>query len=63
MKIGVIGVGRLGQDCAEVMAEHGHEVSGYDINPFESNSITRVETIEELVKDKEYIFVSVANSS
>ena len=53
MKIGVIGVGRLGQDCAEVMAESGHEVSGYDINPFESDSITQVETIEELVKDKE----------
>ena len=59
MKIGVIGVGRLGQDCAEVMAEHGHEVSGYDINPFESDSITQVETIEELVKDKQYVFVSV----
>ena len=59
MKIGVIGVGRLGQDCAEVMAEHGHEVCGYDINPFESDSITRVDTIEELVKDKQYVFVSV----
>ena len=59
MKIGVIGVGRLGQDCAEVMAEYGHEVSGYDINPFDSESITQVETIEELVKDKEYVFVSV----
>ena len=59
MKIGVIGVGRLGQDCAEVMAEHGHEVSGYDVVPFESETIARIETIEELVKDKEYIFVSV----
>jgi len=59
MKIGVIGVGRLGQDCAEVMAENGHEVSGYDINTFESDSITQVETIEELVKDKDYVFVSV----
>ncbi len=59
MKIGVIGVGRLGQDCAEVMAENGHEVSGYDINPFVSDSITQVETIEELVQDKDYVFVSV----
>ena len=59
MKIGIIGVGRLGQDCAEVIAENGHEVSGYDINPFKSDSITRVDTIEELVKDKEYVFVAV----
>ena len=59
MKIGVIGVGRLGQDCAEVMAENGHEVSGYDINPFDSATVTQVDTIEELVQDKEYVFVSV----
>ncbi len=59
MKIGVIGVGRLGQDCAEVMAEHGHEVSGYDVVPFESETIAQIETIEELVKDKQYVFVSV----
>jgi len=59
MKIGVIGVGRLGQDCAEVIAENGHEVSGYDINPFDSETITKADTIEELVQDKDYVFVSV----
>jgi len=59
MKIGVIGVGRLGKDCAEVMAESGHEVSGYDVAQFESESITRVDTIKELVQGKDFIFVSV----
>jgi UDP-N-acetyl-D-mannosaminuronate dehydrogenase len=29
-KIGFIGIGKLGLDCAEVMAEK-HEVRGYDI--------------------------------
>ncbi len=28
----VIGVGKLGQDCAEVMAEH-YQVVGYDVEP------------------------------
>ena len=31
-KIGFIGIGKLGLDCAEVMAEK-HEVRGYDVNP------------------------------
>ena len=31
MKIGFIGVGKLGKDAAEVMSEH-HYVEGYDIN-------------------------------
>jgi UDP-N-acetyl-D-mannosaminuronate dehydrogenase len=37
-KIGFIGIGKLGLDCAEVMAEK-HEVRGYDIYPRESDSV------------------------
>jgi UDP-N-acetyl-D-mannosaminuronate dehydrogenase len=37
-KIGFIGIGKLGLDCAEVMAEK-HEVRGYDIYPRASNSV------------------------
>ena len=32
MKIGFIGLGKLGKPCAEVMAERGMTVSGYDNN-------------------------------
>ena len=31
MKIGFIGVGKLGKDAAEVMHQSGHNVMGYDI--------------------------------
>jgi len=31
-KVAMIGVGKLGQDCAEVMAEH-YQVVGYDVEP------------------------------
>ena len=31
MKVGFIGLGKLGQDAASVLAEK-HEVTGYDIN-------------------------------
>jgi UDPglucose 6-dehydrogenase len=56
-KIGFIGIGKLGLDCAEVMAEK-HEVWGYDIYPRTSNTV-KVCGIEELVDNAEWIFIAV----
>ena len=39
MKIGFIGVGKLGKESAEVMAEK-HDVIGYDINTVEPETST-----------------------
>ena len=56
-KIGFIGIGKLGLDCAEVMAEK-HEVRGYDIYPRTSDSV-KVCDIAELVEESEWIFIAV----
>ena len=56
-KIGFIGIGKLGLDCAEVMAEK-HEVRGYDIYPRASDSV-KVCDIDELVNKSEWIFIAV----
>ena len=56
-KIGFIGIGKLGLDCAEVMAEK-HEVRGYDIYPRTSDSV-KVCDIQELVDESEWIFIAV----
>ena len=56
-KIGFIGIGKLGLDCAEVMAEK-HEVRGYDIHPRTSDSV-KVCDIAELVDESEWIFIAV----
>lgn len=56
-KIGFIGIGKLGLDCAEVMAEK-HEVRGYDIVPRTSDTV-KVCDIEELVRESEWIFIAV----
>ena len=56
-KIGFIGIGKLGLDCAEVMAEK-HEVRGYDIYPRTSDSV-KVCNIDELVNESEWIFIAV----
>ena len=56
-KIGFIGIGKLGLDCAEVMAEK-HTVRGYDIYPRVSDTV-KVCDIDELVNESEWIFIAV----
>ena len=50
MRIGFIGLGKLGKPVSEVMAEH-HDVVGYDINGHG--------TLEEAVVNKDIIFIAV----
>ena len=56
-KIGFIGLGKLGLDCAEVFANH-YEVRGYDIYPRHSDTV-KVCDIQEVVDSSEWIFVAV----
>jgi UDPglucose 6-dehydrogenase len=56
-KIGFIGLGKLGLDCAEVFAEH-FEVRGTDIYPRTSSSV-KVCDIQETVQESEWIFIAV----
>lgn len=58
-KISFIGVGKLGLPCAEVIADKGYKVYGYDINKFISDKITSVNSIKEAVEDKDLVFVAV----
>ena len=53
----MIGVGKLGQDCAEVMADAGYEVVGYDISP-RTPKFPMMNTIEEAVRDRNFIFIA-----
>jgi UDPglucose 6-dehydrogenase len=55
--IGFIGLGKLGLDCAEVMAEK-YTVRGYDIYPRTSDQV-KVCSIEETVNASEWIFIAV----
>ena len=56
-KVGFIGIGKLGLDCAEVMAEK-HEVRGYDIATRTSATV-QVCTVDEVIRESEWIFVAV----
>ena len=58
-KIGFIGVGKLGLECAEAIASCGYYVEGYDVCPRDTRLVTMVPSIESLVKDKNIIFIAV----
>jgi UDPglucose 6-dehydrogenase len=56
-KVAMIGVGKLGQDCAEVMADAGNDVIGYDVE-HRNPAFTMMPTIEQAVKDRDIIFIA-----
>ncbi|MFZ6003458.1 MAG: phosphogluconate dehydrogenase (NAD(+)-dependent, decarboxylating) [Actinomycetota bacterium] len=47
MKIGMVGLGRMGANMAERLRENGHEVVGYDV----FSEATQVASLEELVAE------------
>ena len=59
MKIGFIGVGKLGMPCAEVVAKKGHDVTGYDIEIKDTSHVTMFTTVSETVKDRDIVFIAV----
>ena len=56
--IGFIGVGKLGQACAEMVAEV-HDVVGYDVNPVEPENFTMVNEMEDAVRGQDIVFIAV----
>jgi len=57
-KIGMIGLGKLGMPCAEAMVKKGFDVAGYDIVPKSSNLIEIRESIGDVCRDRDIVFVA-----
>lgn len=58
MKVGFIGLGKLGMPVAEAMASN-HTVIGYDLAPVSSDSVSVTDDLGFLVRASEVIFVAV----
>lgn len=56
-KIAMIGLGKLGLPCAEVMADH-YDVTGYDITEVVSDTVKICKSIEEAVSGRDIIFIA-----
>ena len=57
VKAAMIGVGKLGQSCAEVMAE-SYPLVGYDVSPREPKNFPMVDTMKEAVEYADIIFIA-----
>src|SRR5210317_1080136 len=55
-KVAMIGVGKLGEPCAEAMSEY-HDVVGYDVLP-RTPKFPIKESIQEAVADRDLIFIA-----
>jgi UDPglucose 6-dehydrogenase len=58
MKVGFVGLGKLGMPCAETMAAH-YEVTGYDISSKQSTKVRVSDNLRGAVVGKDIIFVAV----
>ena len=59
MKVGFVGLGKLGLICAEEMWAGNHEVTGYDINDRISDKINVVTDLNLAVSGQDIVFVAV----
>lgn len=59
MKIGWIGLGKLGMPCAETIAQKGHDVWGYDVAKLNSKSVCITNDLKQCVEDSKIVFVAV----
>ena len=58
MKVGFVGIGKLGLPCAETMAQE-YDVTGYDIYPRSSSRIKISDSLRGAVTGKDIVFVAV----
>ncbi len=56
--IGFIGVGKLGQACAEMVAEV-HDVVGYDVEPRQPENFKMVSEVKDAVIGQDIVFIAV----
>ena len=59
MKVGFIGIGKLGKEAAEVMYDAGHDVLGYDTRTVKDCKFEMTWILEDVCKHGEIIFIAV----
>ena len=58
IKIGFIGLGKLGLPSAEAIASKGFDVCGYDINYKTSDLVEIRDSIEDVCRDRDIVFIA-----
>tara|TARA_S200000501_G_scaffold332104_1_gene334581 strand:- start:483 stop:1652 length:1170 start_codon:yes stop_codon:yes gene_type:complete len=59
LKIGFIGLGKLGMPCAEAICKKGFQVSGYDTQYKSSELVEVKDSIERVCRNSDIVFVAI----
>jgi UDPglucose 6-dehydrogenase len=59
MKVGFIGLGKLGMTCAETIAKKEISVTGFDIENVQSDFVDIKNNIKDTVSDRDIVFIAV----
>ena len=59
MKIGFIGIGKLGKEVSELISENDYDIVGYDVRDDVNVPFKMVTTLEEVCENRDIIFVAV----
>jgi len=57
IKVGFVGLGKLGLDAAEVFADH-YTTYGYDVSPRTSDTVQVLDTLAGVVEKSDWIFIA-----
>ena len=63
MKIGFIGLGNMGAPMAANLAKAGHEVTGFDLAPFEVEGLARAATAAEAAAGRDCVVTMLPNGA
>lgn len=63
MKIGFIGLGNMGAPMAANLAKAGHEVTGFDLAPFEVEGLARAATAAEAATGRDCVVTMLPNGA
>ena len=58
LKIAIVGCGRLGRPCGEVLAQQ-YDVVGYDVIPVEPGNFTVINSLDTAISDAKFILIAV----
>lgn len=59
MKVGFVGLGKLGKPCSEVAVDKGHDVTGFDSANVRVRKIKVIPNMKEAMEDRDIVFVAV----
>ena len=61
MELGFIGIGNMGAPMSANLARAGHEVTGFDLSPFNAEGVSSAASVSEAAANKQVVITMLPN--